>query len=57
MSYESADHCQAALKMRECFLWASLWKRIRQKVAGVNFQKMILNFCVFRALKKDDLAF
>jgi|GEM_PF-3826175 len=36
MSYESADHCQAALKMRECFLWVSLWKRIRQKVAIAN---------------------
>ena len=22
--------------MRKCFLWASSWKRIRQKVAGVN---------------------
>jgi hypothetical protein len=36
MQFGGSDHCQAALKMRECFLWASPWKRIRQKVAGVN---------------------
>jgi len=36
---EAPDHWQAAQKMRECFLWASLWKRIRQKVAGANSKK------------------
>jgi hypothetical protein len=39
MLFGSSDHCQSALKMRECFLWASPWKRIRQKVTGVNSKK------------------